>query len=86
MMKTPSFWMPMNNLNLLKACQKTSTAIPKNNQEVLKKRLSVLKEVRESQIFLGNGSDEAIDLILRCFARPMLDNIIIFPPLLVCMQ
>ena len=53
---------------------------PKNNQEGLKKRLAVLKEVRESHIFLGNGSDEVIDLILRCFARPMLDNIIIFPP------
>ncbi len=53
---------------------------PKNNQERLKKSLAVLKEVRENQIFLGNGSDEAIDLILRCFARPMLDHIIIFPP------
>lgn len=53
---------------------------PRHNQEQLKKHLAALKDVREDQIFLGNGSDEVIDLILRCFARPGLDEVIIFPP------
>lgn len=53
---------------------------PRHNQEQLKKRLAVLKGIREEQIFLGNGSDEAIDLILRCFARPSVDEVMVFPP------
>lgn len=53
---------------------------PRHNQEQLKKRLAALKGIRGEQIFLGNGSDEAIDLILRCFARPSVDEIMVFPP------
>ena len=34
-------------------------------QEELKAKLSVVKEVPASRIFLGNGSDEAIDLVYR---------------------
>src|SRR5690606_15917885 len=30
--------------------------------------------------FIGNGSDEAIDLLIRAFCRPQLDNILIVPP------
>jgi histidinol-phosphate aminotransferase len=53
---------------------------PRHNQEQLRQRLALIKEVREEQIFLGNGSDEAIDMILRCFARPGQDEIMVFPP------
>lgn len=53
---------------------------PRRNQEQLRQRLAAVKGVREEQIFLGNGSDEAIDLILRCFARPSIDEIMVFPP------
>ena len=35
----------------------------------LKDRLAVLKGVDRSSIFLGNGSDEAIDLVIRAFLR-----------------
>lgn len=33
-----------------------------------------------TEIFIGNGSDEAIDLLFRIFCRPRLDNVIICPP------
>jgi histidinol-phosphate aminotransferase len=36
--------------------------------------------VRPSQIFLGNGSDEAIDLLYRAFCNPGKDNVILLPP------
>ena len=38
-------------------------------QEKLKERLAPFKHVRPSQIFLGNGSDEAIDLVYRIFCK-----------------
>ena len=46
----------------------------------LKKRLSVVKKVGENQIFLGNGSDEAIDLLFRVFCRPGVDNVVAIAP------
>ena len=49
-------------------------------QEAVKEKLSVLKGVPVSRIFLGNGSDEAIDLIVRMFCEPRRDAIMILPP------
>jgi histidinol-phosphate aminotransferase len=49
-------------------------------QEKLKERLAPLKGVRPSQIFLGNGSDEAIDLIYRIFCNPSVDNVVAIAP------
>ncbi|WP_185855678.1 histidinol-phosphate transaminase [Blattabacterium cuenoti] len=49
-------------------------------QKKLKERISKLKNIPISNIFLGNGSDEIIDLIYRIFSRPEIDNSIIFPP------
>lgn len=46
----------------------------------VKKRLATIKEVRVEQMFLGNGSDEAIDLIYRCFTRPEVDNVVAIEP------
>ena len=46
----------------------------------LKEKISSIKGVPVQNIFLGNGSDEAIDLLLRIFCEPGKDNIIIFPP------
>lgn len=53
---------------------------PDPHQRQLKDRLSVLKGVPASQIFIGNGSDEAIDLIIRMFCEPGVDNIVIPAP------
>ena len=49
-------------------------------QEKLKQRLAPLKRVRPSQIFLGNGSDEAIDLVYRIFCNPGKDNVVAIAP------
>ena len=49
-------------------------------QEKLKERLAPLKQVRSSQIFLGNGSDEAIDLVYRIFCTPGRDNVVAIAP------
>jgi len=49
-------------------------------QERLKERLAPLKGVRPSQIFLGNGSDEAIDLVYRIFCNPKEDNVVAISP------
>lgn len=46
----------------------------------LKAAISQLKGVPAEQIFLGNGSDEAIDLVVRIFCEPRLDHILILPP------
>lgn len=49
-------------------------------QEEVKGRLSKIKQVPAENIFLGNGSDEAIDLIYRVFCRPGIDNVVAIAP------
>ncbi len=49
-------------------------------QMAIKEKLSRIKGVPPQHIFLGNGSDEAIDLLFRIFCEPVQDNVIIFPP------
>jgi histidinol-phosphate aminotransferase len=46
----------------------------------LKAAVAKIKNVNAENIFLGNGSDESIDLIIRAFCEPRIDNIIICPP------
>lgn len=49
-------------------------------QTELKHKLSSVKKVKEEQIFLGNGSDEAIDIAYRCFTCPGTDNVVAIEP------
>src|SRR5690606_38611587 len=53
---------------------------PDPYQSALKTEISKIKTVRTNQIFLGNGSDEAIDLLYRAFCNPGKDNVILLPP------
>ncbi len=53
---------------------------PDPHQKEIKQRLSKIKNIPIGSIFVGNGSDEAIDLLLRAFCEPERDNIIIVPP------
>jgi histidinol-phosphate aminotransferase len=53
---------------------------PDPYQRHLKERIAKIKKVSVENIFLGNGSDEAIDLVIRLFCQPERDNIIILPP------
>ncbi|HEV8512808.1 MAG TPA: histidinol-phosphate transaminase [Cyclobacteriaceae bacterium] len=53
---------------------------PDPHQKLLKNRIGELKKVNASQIFLGNGSDEAIDLLFRAFCEPGKDEVLIPQP------
>lgn len=53
---------------------------PDPHQTALKAALAEMKGVLPEQIFLGNGSDEAIDLLFRAFVEPGRDNILTMPP------
>ena len=53
---------------------------PDPYQQALKERISEIKGVSANQLFLGNGSDEAIDLLFRAFCRPGVDQVILLPP------
>lgn len=46
----------------------------------VKEKLAEIKGVKSTQIFLGNGSDEPIDLIIRAFCEPNQDSILITEP------
>lgn len=46
----------------------------------VKYRLADIKGVPPQNIFLGNGSDEAIDILYRAFCRPGVDNVLLCPP------
>lgn len=53
---------------------------PDPYQRELKARISELKHVPVESIFIGNGSDEAIDILYRIFCQPGIDNIIGITP------
>jgi histidinol-phosphate aminotransferase len=53
---------------------------PDPRQRLLKQEISRLKQVPEENIFLGNGSDEAIDLLIRAFCEPHVNNIVSIDP------
>ena len=53
---------------------------PDPHQVAIKNKLSVVKGIAAEHIFLGNGSDECIDLLYRSFCTPSKDNVIICPP------
>ncbi len=53
---------------------------PDPHQIKLKEKISEIQGIPKENIFLGNGSDEVIDLIIRAFCRPGIDKIMIHPP------
>ncbi len=53
---------------------------PDPYQKELKSQISRIKKVPEENIFLGNGSDEIIDLAYRTFCRPGIDKALAFTP------
>ncbi|GAO29050.1 histidinol-phosphate transaminase [Geofilum rubicundum] len=53
---------------------------PDPHQRKLKRVIGELKQCDPSSIFLGNGSDEAIDLVFRAFCRPGVDNVVSIDP------
>ncbi len=53
---------------------------PDPHQKSLKAKISELKSIPADQIFIGNGSDEVIDLAFRIFCEPQQDEVLICPP------
>lgn len=53
---------------------------PDPHQKKIKEKLAIIKGVPPAQIFIGNGSDECIDVLYRAFCEPGKDNVIICPP------
>jgi histidinol-phosphate aminotransferase len=53
---------------------------PDPHQKKLKTKIAAIKNINTQNIFLGNGSDEAIDILFRAFCNPAIDNVIIVPP------
>lgn len=53
---------------------------PDPMQWQIKEKLAQIKGVPAQQIFLGNGSDECIDVLIRGFCEPGIDNIVLVPP------
>ncbi|MGF7140114.1 histidinol-phosphate transaminase [Roseimarinus sediminis] len=53
---------------------------PDPYQMEVKKRIAEIKGTQTNQIFLGNGSDEAIDLLFRAFCNPGVDNVVAIEP------
>ena len=58
----------------------TLNRYPDPRQKELRAAISKLKGIVEENIFLGNGSDEVIDLCYRIFCNPGIDKVVIFPP------
>jgi histidinol-phosphate aminotransferase len=75
-----SIFLDANENSLGSPLLKWYNRYPDPLQWKIKEKLSAIKQVPVEQIFLGNGSDEPIDLLLRCFCEPGMDEIIICPP------
>jgi histidinol-phosphate aminotransferase len=65
-----SFGSPVGNYN----------RYPDPLQHEIKSKAATLQGINQAEIFVGNGSDEAIDLLFRVFCEPGVDNILICPP------
>ena len=53
---------------------------PDSDQRQLKEVLGRIKNIESDHILLGNGSDEVLDLLIRAFCEPNVDNLITLPP------
>ena len=53
---------------------------PSSSQSKVKEAIAAYKNINSNQVAIGNGSDELIDLLIRCFCEPKQDNIIICEP------
>jgi histidinol-phosphate aminotransferase len=53
---------------------------PSSSQNKVKEAIAAYKNLNANQVVIGNGSDELIDLLIRCFCEPKQDNILICEP------
>jgi histidinol-phosphate aminotransferase len=77
---TASVFIDANENNLGSLAGEGYNRYPDPHQRKLKERIAAIKGIKPSQIFLGNGSDEAIDLLFRLVCRPGQDRMLHLPP------
>lgn len=53
---------------------------PSSSQSKTKEAIATFKKLKANQVVIGNGSDELIDLLIRCFCEPQQDNILVCEP------
>lgn len=76
-----SIWLDANESpTVLKGLPPEINRYPDPLQRDLRQQISSVKNIEENQIFIGNGSDEAVDLLFRIFCNPSQDKAMIFPP------
>ena len=75
-----SIFIDANENNLGSLTGENYNRYPDPHQRELKSRIATIKGVKQEQIFLGNGSDECIDLLLRMVCRPGKDALLNLPP------
>ena len=77
---TAAVYLDANENSIGSPLHKNYNRYPDPHQVLIKEKLSQIKGVPASNIFLGNGSDECIDVLFRAFCNPGKDNVIINPP------
>lgn len=77
---TASVFLDANENSFGSPLPKNYNRYPDPLQWALKEKIAQIKGVPAQHIFLGNGSDECIDLLYRAFCSPGTDNVIICPP------
>lgn len=77
---TEGVFLDANENSLGSAIDEVYQRYPDPYQRALKVAVGDVKGVDPDHIFLGNGSDEPIDLLYRAFCEPAQDNVIITPP------
>lgn len=75
-----SIYLDANENSLGSPLRKWYNRYPDPLQWKVKEKLSEIKGIRAENMFIGNGSDECIDVLMRAFCDPGKDNIIICPP------
>jgi len=76
----PAIFLDANENSLGGPLDEDFSRYPDPGQWDLKSALAGQRQLDPEQIFLGNGSDEAIDLLIRAFCAPGRDEIVILPP------
>jgi histidinol-phosphate aminotransferase len=74
------FFLDANENSLGSPLLKWYNRYPDPHQRKLKEAIKDVKNIDTENIFLGNGSDECIDILYRVFCNPGKDNVIICPP------
>ncbi len=75
-----NIYLDANENSLGSPLMKWYNRYPDPHQSKLKDKICTIKAVSADKIFIGNGSDECIDILFRCFCEPGLDNVIVCPP------